>query len=292
MNRSAAALLSFVLVAGCAAPETESRWTPAGNTGANGEILAASVPQGHTGAFTTWWGADRPREVGTYVDGLRHGAVTVYYADGTIQMQGEFAGGEPVGELTHHYEGGAGPALQQELVDGKVEGPRKTFDEQGNLRSLTHHRGGVLHGEETRWHANGRLAVVGQWSHGEQVGTWYHHDPEGRVISETRHVGSVSLETVFDASGRAASQTHERSRDGRRTSTLTTWHDDGRQAGLVDSVDGRRHGRDVTWSESGRPLIVGTRRDDVRDGTWTFFTNAGQLDRQVRYEAGQEVGVR
>lgn len=292
--------LSAALLAGaCSSPDTSSssRWTPARNASPDGEKLPLSVPSGHTGPFTSWWGPDRPREIGEYVGGRRHGEVVAFYADGSIQLQGHFEHGRPVGDVVHHYEGGAGPALQQSVANGKLDGPSRTFDEQGNLRSLVHHRAGELHGEETRWHPNGRLEAVGLWDRGRKVGLWQHFDAEGRLVSDELFVDDgartvASLETVYDGAGRAVSQDHRRREDGRWVSVLTTWHDSGRQAGLVESVDGRRHGRDVTWGEDGRPLIVGARRDDLRQGTWTFFTRDGRVDRQVRYEAGEEVGGR
>ena len=294
-----AAVTLALLCSACAAPSTSSssRWTSAKNTTETGERAPLSIPTGHTGPFTAYWAVDRPREVGTYHMGKRHGHVVSYYSDGSPQLEGIFEHGEPVGEITHFYEGGAGPAVQQTLVGGQIEGPQKTFDEQGNLRKLSHHRAGEKHGEETRWYPNGRLEHVGLWDSGRPVGLWRSYDESGNQMSEELFVDDgrrkvASLETVFDANGRPTAQTHSRWSEGRWISTATMWHDSGRQAGLVDSVDGDRHGRDITWDDTGRPLIVGTRRDDLRNGTWTFFTRSGEVDRQVRYEAGSEVGGR
>lgn len=294
---SVAALCAALALCACSSPSTasSSRWTPATNRTETGEQLPLSVPVGHTGPFTSYWGPDKPREIGEYLDGRRHGEVVAFYADGSIQLQGRFERGEPIGEVVHHYEGGAGPALQQNVVGGRLEGPRKTFDEHGNLRALTHHRNGQLHGEETRWHANGRLEVAGLWQAGRRVGQWKTFDPEGRLVSDKLFLDDgrrtvASLETVYDAAGRAVSQDHRRLTQGRWHATLTTWHDNGLQAGLVESIDDKRHGRDVVWGEDGRPMIVGTRRDDLRDGTWTFFTRDGIVDRQVRYLGGEQVG--
>ncbi len=302
MKTTRLAVLTLAVAAAatsCSSPSTSSssRWTSARNATESGEKAPLSIPTGHTGPFTSYWGPNSPREIGSYLNGRRHGHVVAYYADGNVQLEGMFENGESIGEVTHHYEGGVGPALQQNVVAGKLEGPRKTYDEQGNLRALTHHRAGVHHGEETRWYPDGRLERVGTWDSGRPVGLWRSYDAEGRQVSEELFFDdgqrkTASLETIFDGSGRPTAQIHGRLEDGRWAATSTMWHDNGRQAGLIDMLDDERHGRDITWDESGRPVIVGTRRDDLRDGTWTFFTRTGEVERQVRYEAGDEVSRR
>ena len=254
-----------------------------------------AVPDGHTGPFTTYWTDERPREVGDYRDGRRHGTVVAYYPSGELSWEGTFENGVPVGEIRRRFKGG-GPMATEHMKDGQLDGPRVEYFETGEVRVESVYRAGFKHGPEVEYHGNGVIASEGSYTDGEPSGRWLRRDETGRVTAEERYFVTSGervgyLETVFDAAGDVNMQTHYVLDQGIWDGRVTLWHGNGHQAGLVEYRDGLRQGRDVTWDENGVRRIEGRRASDLRVGTWTYWDAIGAVERTVDYQDGVEVGA-
>ncbi len=252
-----------------------------------------AVPAGHTGPFTTYWTDARPREVGDYRDGRRHGTVTAYYPSGELSWEGTFENGVPVGELRRRFKGG-GPMTTEHMKDGQLDGPRVEYYETGEVKVESVYRAGFKHGAEREYHLNGVVAAEGAYVRGEPSGRWVHRDEAGRILSEERYFLTDAervgyLETVFDEAGAVTMQTHYVLDEGTWDGRITLWHVNGRQAGLVEYREGLRQGRDVTWDQHGVRRIEGWRAGDLRVGTWTYWDAAGAVERTLEYQEGVEV---
>lgn len=253
------------------------------------------VPDGHTGAFTTWWSDTQIREEGEYLDGQRNGKILIYHPDGSPQERCAYVNGVPDGPRVRFHPGGV-VALTESITDGMLDGERRDYDDRGRPLSLQTWVHGRRNGPQVTFHANGRTSGDGAWRDDLPVGNWRHWDEEGRLASEEwfwaaggKPVGA--LETVYDAGGAVASQGLKH-RDGEHwIGWRTYWHRNGVQSGLVDYVDDRRSGRDLSWSASGLPLVEGQRLDDRRVGLWTTYDDRGRVDRERDYGTGEELPV-
>lgn len=239
------------------------------------------VPVGHTGAFESWWSDTQLREVGEYLDGQRHGPITIYHSDGSLQERGEYSHGVPSGRHELYHPGGV-LALVETVTDGVIDGERLEYDEAGQLHARQTWSRGRRDGPQVIYHPNGSVAREGAWRDDLPVGRWRSFDEQGQLRSEEwfwaadgRPVGY--LETVFVAEGRVSAQAYKVWSDGHWDGWRSFWHENGVQAGLVEYHDDLREGRDFAWSRSGQPLVEGFRRGDRRVGRWRFYDESGEL---------------
>lgn len=254
-----------------------------------------TLPPGHSGAFTTWWTDEVPKERGEYLNGERHGEVQVFHRTGALAMEGRFERGVPVGEIDYHRaEGGRDRTVT--WAGGQLAGPHIKYHPSGQIALQTHYAGGLPDGPERSFHPDGSLRHEGRWSRGLRAGHWRHLAPDGRVLREEHHFvadgrESGYLETVYDEQGRATIQTLMVRQGDTQRGWVSEWHPEGGQSALVEYRDGRRHGRDVSWSPTGVTLREGQLENDLRVGTWRWWDEHGRLTRQARYEDGREVGA-
>ena len=261
---------------------------------------STAVPIGHEGPFTTWWTDKQFKERGTYLAGQRNGQIDVFYKSGTLHYTGMFVLGQPDGLITTYHPDGQ-LASTENFDRGRLHGERSRYSAtKGELVERIEYQNGIKHGVEEQWGETGRLTLQGEWTSGLPSGVWKHWDPIGRLVREERYwlVGGIPtgyLESVFTSGGIASVQTiRTRTRSGNRdiwAGWVTTWHDNGQQASLVEYEDGLMHGRDASWDRTGRLVSEGRRENDKRTGSWTFFGSRGEGARTVLYLDGEIVPV-
>jgi antitoxin component YwqK of YwqJK toxin-antitoxin module len=211
-------------------------------------------------------------------------------------MEGDFLGGAPDGAQRAWHENGA-LALEAAYAHGIAHGERREYDERGTLRRRADHADGLAHGEEVLYRADGRVERRGRNVRGLPSGPWLEWDADGALLAETvflrsgAAVGAV-LETANDADGVPHLQVLRVERDGVWSGRATAWRPDGSLASLSELRDGRHHGVQRTYDTTGRLRSEGRRQQGLRTGPWTFWAEAGRLDRTVVYEAGRVVDER
>ena len=275
-----AALLALALVlAGCAAEPTRR---------------PRVVPADHNGEFTTWWSDEIVKEHGTYEAGQRNGEIEVFHKEGGRHYTGEFVAGKPEGTLTTWHEDGT-LASVAEYKEGVLDGSHMSYAAgTGDLIESAEYRMGRRHGQLQQWRAGGAPTLEAHFEDDLPVGRWRHWDPIGRLVREERYwvVGGEPagrLETMFASNGEVSVQTLLTRHGDEWSGWQTTWHDNGRQASLVELLDGRTHGRDAAWDRTGRLVSEGRRAEGKRVGRWTFFGERGEVSRTEYYEAGELV---
>jgi antitoxin component YwqK of YwqJK toxin-antitoxin module len=251
------------------------------------------VPPGVTGPFTTWWNDDQVREVGSYLEGRRHGDVRGYHPDGTLSFAGSFKDGAPDG-LQQAWHPGGERALEAEFVEGIAHGERREYDEQGVLRRRVEFVQGRTDGKEVHYSAEGRVVRRGQSVAGLPVGPWREFDAQGRLVAETIHLRSGDgaggrLETSFDPDGPPRVQMLHVLQSGIWTGRITTWHADGSLASVAGLREGQPHGLERSFDALGRLRSEGRRVQGLRTGVWTWWDEHGRVERSVSYEAGRAV---
>jgi antitoxin component YwqK of YwqJK toxin-antitoxin module len=105
-----------------------------------------------------WWNTSAKVEpIPVKVPELKHGAWTVWHANGTVKIQGSYDHGLPVGKFTWWYENG------QKQAEGSYES-------------------GLQTGTWVTWHPNGMKESVGDYTDGEIVGDWMRWEANGRLV--------------------------------------------------------------------------------------------------------------
>lgn len=115
--------------------------------------------------------------------------------------------------------------------------------------------------------------VLGAFVHGKRDGTWRQFDPAGKEL------GSFEL------------------RQG--TGTVVEWLDSGAISMRFDKVDGARAGTWIKYynqpvGEASKPTMQekGAYDNDARDGTWTFWSPAGVIEKEIDYTTGRVLETR
>lgn len=98
----------------------------------------------------------------------------------------------------NYYEDDSVIASKIFYVDGIQEGSTTTFYKNGQKWFISTYKNGVLHGREKGWYPSGKLKFMGQYHHGEKIGTWYIYDEAKEYLSIKReHLNNLNFVKHF-----------------------------------------------------------------------------------------------
>lgn len=133
---------------------------------------------------------------------VHHGSERLWFPDGRLQAEREFAHGEPTGRWRTYYPDGT-PRSDQHFADGGEATwwhPNGQVSAQGTLReglkdgAWTYwyedgtkaeegtYRASQRHGEWSFWANDGRLRARGSYEDDRRVGDWQMWDPDGNPV--------------------------------------------------------------------------------------------------------------
>ena len=224
---------------------------------------------------------------------------SVHYDSGQLKEQGRVVEGKREGPWRTWYESGE-LRVTKHYVAGEARGALRTFYRNGRLKLETSVIGSRIVGRTREWHANGQLKSDRHARNGRPHGrsrTWHANgqlESEGQVVDGAddgvwRHWNKDgSLE--FTETYRRGSSLRKR-----------TWHTNGRVAGermskkysYSPSQKLGVHERWIYWDEAGRKRSEGELLNGQRDGQWTFWKPDGTVDRALsgRYQQGKRIGL-
>ena len=81
-----------------------------------------------------------------YLNGLKSGSETYYYANGQKASQGFYKDDNLEGSLTYWYDNGQ-KASEGFYINGKAEGTQTAWDENGQIESEQEYKNGELNGK-------------------------------------------------------------------------------------------------------------------------------------------------
>lgn len=106
----------------------------------------------------------------TLKKGKPDGAYEVRRADGTLEGKQSFKNGIRDGEWVTYYSDGKTPKVKANIVDGKVEGERTTYYENGQLRQQSQFKAGQLDGMMTEFDESGKKIAEATFKDGKVQG--------------------------------------------------------------------------------------------------------------------------
>ena len=134
---------------------------------------------------------------------------------------------------------------------------------------------GIRHGQETTWHANGKLWGHGLWANGEEEGTWRVYHDNGKLFIENHYVEGKrhGLCTSYEMSG--ALRKEQQVNMG-QTTMLKYYYEDGSLESECWNTN-EKHFRKSYYPD-------GSLRMEQKDGKRTGYKKDGSIDFQ--YDAG------
>ncbi|WP_417437806.1 hypothetical protein [Idiomarina sp.] len=195
-----------------------------------------------------------------FVEGKRHGPYTITDKDGKVTTSGEYDHGKKVGEwvskdsygeINEHYD-----------QEGKLDGVREVYGENGDLRLREHYKDDLLDGAYQEY-ADGEIVVEGKYVEGKREGEWqvalgyapyeisrgsYENGVkvgEWRTYSPQGYLRGVES---FDSEGYL---------DG----IVVNFTDEGALFNISEYKRDRRHGKSWSYTQSGQPFSISVYED-------------------------------
>jgi hypothetical protein len=121
-------------------------------------------------------------------DGVRHGPLVTWHANGRPSIAGQYRDGVEDGTWTHWHPTGERRSVHT-YVDGKPHGVWRDWHPNGKLEQESHYVAGERHGRATRWYANGQVFVTTDYAH-DAVPDGIHrfYDEKGGLLEEGPYV--------------------------------------------------------------------------------------------------------
>lgn len=218
------------------------------------------------GAWTVFHPDGRVKEVGTYVDGRRHGVFTRFHGNGLRAASGAY-------------------------VHDREDGPWVLFDAHGLLEREETYRDGVLEGPFRRVHPNGADAEVGTFQQGARHGLWTWKTQGGVVLAEGAYVRARRDGPWVFRSPQGNVVERGGYVDGLREGRWETFRADGTRRAHQEMVEDVPHGESVAFHGNGQVAERGTMERGEKAGVWQRFHPNGQLAGEGRFVRGLEEGA-
>lgn len=175
---------------------------------------------------------DRPREM-IAADGRRLSCAL----NGDLDVCYDQDGKPYSGELREFYPDGK---LREKAYsrNGKLEGRREIYNENGVLTSSGDYVGGKMNGEWIVYFANGEIFARGNFKSNKTDGVWKMYWENGKINHEVSY------------------------KDGVRDGLSLTYDEDGKLYSKMNYKNGKLNGPSIFYYESGQPGLVAVFKDD------------------------------
>jgi antitoxin component YwqK of YwqJK toxin-antitoxin module len=139
---------------------------PDGQKFAEGNYVAGVME----GEWNYWHPTGEVCKTITFKKGKPEGTFEVRRADGTLESKQSFKNGIRHGEWVTYYEDGKTPKVKANIVDGKVEGERTTYFENGQMRQQAQFKAGQLDGPMAEFNDTGKKIAEATFKEGKVQG--------------------------------------------------------------------------------------------------------------------------
>jgi uncharacterized protein (TIGR02145 family) len=133
------------------------------------------VSEPYSGKFIATYGNNSIKEEGTLKDGKRHGEITTYREDGSIDKVEAFENNVLNGKWKAYYENG-NLMCTGHYKDGKQNGEWKSYYENGKLMRVENYKDGKPDGKWEHYSENIKPMRVEYYKNGNRDGKWEHYD--------------------------------------------------------------------------------------------------------------------
>ena len=203
-----------------------------------------------------WTMAIEPSEIDTITDKRQ------YYHSGQLKSQVFFRNDHRYGRWTWYYENGQ-LRLEENFVDGLLEGPNLRFYENGQLRSEQFYQNDRYHGAAEYYYESGQLERKGNYMNGKANGTWISYFEDGVISSKMYY------------------------RNGLEEGEQRQYHPNGQLAMINHYSDGFLTGETKSYYPDGKLRRIGSYENGAKEGRWTYFDESGDILKFEQFVKGR-----
>jgi len=160
-------------------------------------VLTSSIENGK--GDRALFGKSKLLELQAYREGVQAGAVRVFDESEKIIQTYGYKNGEKHGEEIYYFPGTSQPKLLLTWQEGELQGPAKTWYENGSLESQREISQNKKNGLLTAWYQNGALMLAEEYDDDRLVKGEYYRMGERAFISKVEKGNGVA--SLFNSEG-------------------------------------------------------------------------------------------
>ncbi|MFZ0564758.1 MAG: hypothetical protein WAM28_00980 [Chlamydiales bacterium] len=168
------------------------------------EEVVSEIKKGK--GFRALFGEKELHQLQEYQNGIQEGAVKVYDEEQALAQLYSLKDGEKNGEEIYYFPGSSQPKLLLNWEGGILNGPVKTWYENGNLESQREMSQNKKNGLLTVWYRNGALAFVEEYESDHLIKGEYYRKGEKAPLSIVEKGRGVA--SLFNAEGVFSRKVH------------------------------------------------------------------------------------
>jgi len=130
------------------------------------------------GSYKTFYSSGVLKEHSMFIEGEATGKSRHYYDDGLLKVEANMVNGKLNGKMEVYFDNGL---LMQESfsVDNQRVGEFKEYHKNGSVKEISYRKLETLDSSFIQFYSNSQKSVEGQFSNGQQIGTWIYYDTTG-----------------------------------------------------------------------------------------------------------------
>ena len=139
----------------------------------------------HDGDWSFWHDNGQLAKKVTFKQGRAEGAWEAHRADGSLAAKKTYKDNLREGTWVMYYDDGKTPKVEQTYVASQLNGPRKTYFENGKLWQQAEYKDGKLEGTVTEWNDKGDKVAEASFSGDKLNGKLIRWSSEGEKTEQT-----------------------------------------------------------------------------------------------------------
>jgi len=184
---------------------------------------------------------------------------------------------------------------QATFKDDKPVGEMKRFHPNGKLKAVMNFTAGTDESDAQLFDERGKLIAKGKYSGQKKIGEWTYLLDSKVVSTETYLDGQKNgISKRFYKTGELLEESNWQ--NDKLNGIYRTYFQDGKAFLECNYSQGLRHGAFKTWFPNGTPELDAIYTNDARDKDWIYYSESGELLYTLKFELGKllnpEVQVR
>ena len=211
----------------------------------------------------------------------------VLYLTNCTMYEENYKDGKLDGKRTTWHENGQIKS-EENFKDGKKEGKSTAWYQSGQKKSELNYKNGKKEGKSTAWYQNGQIVREINYKNGKKEGKYSTWHQNGQIKSEENFKDGKSdgNKTIWYQNGQKSSEkNYEDNKE-------TTWYQSGEIKSEVHYKNSKRHGKETTWYENGQKKSEEDYINNKREGKRTIWYENGQVMYKDNFKDGKLDGTK
>lgn len=175
---------------------------------------------------------------------------------------------------------------QATFKDDKPVGEMKRFHPNGNLKAVMNFTEGTDESDAQLFDERGKMIAKGKYSGQKKTGEWTYL-LDSKVVSTETYVNGQKNGTSkrFYKTGELLEESNWQ--NDKLNGIYRTYFQDGKAFLECTYTEGLRNGTFKTWFANGKPELEAIYTNDTRDKDWKYYRPGGELQYTLKFELGK-----